>query len=129
MNSTLPIIYVPLRITNLFICEHREYNFLYSFDYHKKSAMGQCIVAHGESNTYPIPVLIKFCASPVYFQNFEEAKKMMQEFLDVIPLDKPMIPFPKIGLGFSRLKEFSLKSYLWLHQELDKIKYPNIKWI
>lgn len=126
---SFPIIYVPRYITNSFIREHPEYNFLYSFDYHRKSAMGQATIAHGETNCYPIPVLIKYCSNPVYFQDFEEARKMIQEFLNDIPTDKPIIPFPKIGLGHSRLKEFSLKTYLWLHSEIDKIAYPNIKYV
>lgn len=125
----LPVIYVPRYITNEFIRSNPQYTFLYSFDYHRKSAFGQCVTAHGESNCYPIPVLIKYCANPVYFQDFEEAKRMITEFLDVIPRDKPIIPFPHIGEGHSRLKEFSYKTFLWLHSEIDKIKYPNIKYV
>jgi hypothetical protein len=127
--DTFPEIKIPRHISETFITNHCDYTFIYSFDYHRKSALGQCVYAHGKDNCYPVPVLIKFCANPTYFQDFEEAKKMIQEFLDVIPRTKPVIPFPKIGEGHSRLKEFSLKTYMWLHSQLDKIKYPNIRYV
>lgn len=122
-----PQIIIPRYISRVFIQAHREWNFVYGADYYGKSILGQAWEAGGEPNAYPIPTLLKFCANPTYFQDADIAIQYMKEFMNRVPLDKPIVPFPKIGLGKSRFKEFCPKGYEFLRNWLFREQYLNIK--
>ncbi len=117
-------IIVPLHISREFIQTHRQWNFIYSADYLLRGALGQMWAAHNEPNTFPVPTLYKYCSNPVFFQDHLEQEEMINEFLNKIPKDKPLIVFPKIGLGHSRMKEFSPRLFTGLHRSLKEIEYP-----
>lgn len=119
------IIIVPLHISREYIQGHRQWNFVYSADYLLRGTFGQMWSAHNEPNTFPVPVLHKSCANSVFFQDHLEQFAYVDEFLGRIPRDKPVICYPKIGQGHSRMKEFSPKLYEHLINELKKIEY---KW-
>lgn len=126
-ECTVSQIVVPHRITRTYIQRNRHLRFIYSFDVAGKSALGQAAFAHNEPNTSPVNVMYKFCANPVYFQDNDECKSHIYDSINHIPLDLPIIPFPKIGLGHSRLKEFAPECYDLVHRLLSEIKWPNIK--
>jgi hypothetical protein len=42
---------------------------------------------------------------------------------------KPIIPFPRMGCGRSRMKEFAPNHWAWMMSEIDRIKYPNIEYV
>ena len=115
------MIQIPNRITREFIQAHPELTFVFSCDVHKKSFFGQSYHAFGESNAYPVPVMWKACKSSGFFQNsqYSEIIKSIDEHLEKIPRDKPIIVFPKIGKGHSRM-------YVYLINKLDSIKHKDI---
>lgn len=121
------LIVIPHKITRPFIQKHTQWRFIYSFDVHGKSALGQAAFAHNEPNTSPVFVMYKFCANPVYFQDNDDCRAHIFDSINNIPLDLPIVPFPKIGLGHSRLKEMAPECYKLLHKLLDEIKWPNIE--
>lgn len=120
------MIIIPYKITPSFIESHREIIFLYSLDYLRKGGFSQSVVCFGEYNCYPIPTLYKYCANIVYFQDNEECINHIDEFMDVIPLDKgPIIPFRKIGEGCSRMQELCPKVYEYMKSRISRIASKN----
>jgi len=129
VEENKPQIIVPRFITRKFIQLHPEWIFLYGHDLAGKGTFGQAWEAHNEPNTYPIPTCYKMCKNSMYFQDsqYEEITGYLIFAFVHLPKDKPIIPFPKIGEGYSRMKELAPKCFKYMKQELDKIKYPNIK--
>lgn len=127
-----PTIIVPNPITNAFICSHRDYIFVYGYDLMGKGALGQCVVAKDEINCFPVYTTRNGCKSSGFFQDsmIEEIKKRnieaIAKILDASGNKLPIIPFPKIGRGHSRMFEFAKESYKWLMNELNAIAYPKI---
>lgn len=127
------VIKVPNPITNSFIREKvNELVFIYAYDLVKRGAQGQCVVAHGEPNCFPVYTTRNGCKSSGYFQDsmIDEIKHVNMEQISLIVESangRPIIPFPKIGRGHSRMFEFAPKSYEWLMKVINEIAYPKIK--
>lgn len=118
---------IPIRRT--FIQKNRNLIFLYSFDVVGKSFFGQSYEAHGEENSFGIPVMWKACKSSGFFQSsqFDKIKIELDNAFSKIPIDgRYIIPFPKIGQGHSRFFEFCPKGFKYMMDSLDIIKHPNI---
>lgn len=132
-SSDYPVIKIPHHISRTFIQQHPEYIFLYAGDVKDKSILGQAWAAKGAPNAFAIPTLYKYCtSSAVYFTDSRRSE--WTEYIDnafsLIPnWDKPIIPFPKIGRGCSRLQELGPKVYEYIHKRINEIKYPNIEYI
>ena len=123
-------IIIPVFITRKFIQEHRDYIFLFGHDVQGKGCFGQSWESFGEPNSFPIPTCWKMCRNSMYFSDtqYDEVKKLIDEAISRIPKEKsPIIPFPKIGMGHSRMMEFSPKTFSYMRKEIDEIKYLNIK--
>lgn len=121
------MIIVPYKIYTSFIQSHSEVNFLYSIDYLMKGGFSQSIVCYGEPNCYPIPTVYKYCANTVYWQDNHYAIDCIDEFMDKIPLDKPIIPFRKIGEGCSRMNELCPKVYEYMKSRIYRIASRDYK--
>lgn len=130
-----PQIVIPHRIKNSFIREHQNYIFIYGYDVAEKGALGQVVECVGEPNCLPVWTRWKGCKSSGYFQDsqFSEIKNGIDICIDGIKIlantkpNMPIIPFPKIGEGASRMKELAPKCFKYLTERLNLIKYPNIK--
>jgi len=122
---------IPSHISRTFIQSHKQWNFVYAADESLKGFFGQMNSAHGEPNSWPVPTLLKICQSSTdkfyYDGAFEFFQRIIDRRLQVIPRDKPIIVFPKIGTGYSQMNRFAPKLYTYLMVELERIKYPNIK--
>jgi len=123
-------IVIPYHISRTFITEHREFNFLFGNDLGQKGILGQAWICYGEPNAFQITTVIRLCPSfRTFFSDnqFEEHKKHIDDSLSKIPRDKPIIPLPKIGEGCSRMKEKAPKLFKYMTEQINKIKYPNIR--
>lgn len=111
-----------------FIKNHTQWNFVFGMDYKRKGFFGQANSCFNEPNTFPVSTCLSMCKSSGYFDDFNpDFKLFIKEDLAKIPLDKPIIPLRKIGEGASQMKYFAPRLFSYLRNELDKIKYPNIK--
>ena len=129
-TQVAPVI-IPARITESFVIAHPEYIFLYGYDVASKGALGQCVVCVGHKNCFPIPTCWKMCKSSGYFQDSQYKEICNQINLALLSIPQQnnpiIIPFPKIGCGASRMKEFAPKAFAYLQERLSKIQYPNIQ--
>lgn len=125
------VISIPRRITRDFIKAHSQYHFLYSTSYLKTPNYGQSKEAHNLVNTTGIPLRYSLCQSSGYFSdNIKTIRNLIiQPALDRIPSDKIIIPFPRMGEGRSRFKEFCIGHWTWLMEEIDRVKYHNIEYV
>jgi len=128
------LITVPRWLTREFIrSKIHELSFVYSDAYHNNSYLGQCSSAKGQPNCYVIYTLWRPCSNqpPSNFFSDSEFEELTKDIIDScikrIPRKLPVIIFPKIGLGRSRLREKAPKTYEYLMGELYKIAYPNYK--
>lgn len=121
---------IPRRITRDYILLHPEYVFIYSASVHHEKGFGQASVAKGCPNAFPVPVRWSYCRSNGWFDdnNYLNISIEIEVAISNIPIDKPIIPFPKIGEGASRLRYNAPKCYAFLMSEIDKIKYPEIRY-
>lgn len=136
MPETLPPISIPRWITRQFISMHRrDLTFVFGTDYRNYSYTGQAAHCRGEPNCYPVWTKYKNCgdaSQKAFFDDkmFELAvKPIIDQAIEKIPRDKPIICFPRIGEGGANMKEMCPRSYEYLMSELRKIEYPNIQWI
>jgi hypothetical protein len=123
---------IPSHISQTFVRQHEDYTFVYGYDVRKLGMEGQPWVFVGEPNAFPVPVLVRYCPSSKTFFNDAEYniyKAIIDDWISVIPLNKPVIPCPKIGMGCSRLNEIAPILFSYLTKKIDAIKYPNIRWI
>lgn len=134
MNKEFPLIVVPRWLTRPFIrSKIHELSFVYSDAYHNNSYLGQCSAAKGSVNCYVVYTLWKPCSNqpPSNFFRDEEFEEFTKDIIDScikrIPKKLPVILFPKIGEGRSRLKERAPRTYNYLMEELQKIEYPNYR--
>ena len=126
------MIIVPYRITEKFIRDHPELTFIYSSDTRNKGGLGMQWFIAGPANSFPVPVLFKFCANPEYFRDEfhdfnKKATDIIDEYLSIIPKNKPIIVPPKIGLGCARMLEYCPITYEYLRMELNKIMSHDFK--
>ena len=127
------IIKIPWRITREFITNNRRYTFVYSTNVFGGSIFGQASQAANEPNCYGVPVRFRFCRSNLnsYFSDdgFEIiTKTLIDTAIAVVPRDKPIIVFHKIGEGDSGLKWRAPKTFAYLRAKLKEIEYPHIQW-
>lgn len=128
-----PLIKVPRRITVDYI-KQSPYYFIYSSSVHAEVPAGQASVGMlCKDKCFKVPVRYSQCRSSGFFQdnafNFD-IKIEIDVAIAKIPLDgTPIIPFHKIGEGFSSLRWNAEKSYKYLMGEIKKIAYPNIEYI
>jgi hypothetical protein len=128
----MEIILLPARIHRPFIQSHPEWIFVYSSDYMSKSFFGQACSAYGEPNAYPVPVIWKLCPSSgeKHFHDglFKFFANMIDEKISLIPNDgRPILPFPKIGMGHADLQNRAPRLFAYLYEQLNKIKYKQIE--
>lgn len=124
------MILVPRYISRKFIQSHPEWIFLYGSDEAERGAFGQMWEAYDEPNTIPIYTCVKMCRSSGYYQDSmaDRIRKVnTNQIQKALQTGKPIIPFPKIGEGYSRMKEFAPRTFSWLRKEIDKIQAP-ITW-
>lgn len=123
-------IIIPGRISREFIRAHTQCNFVYGADHSLKGFFGQMNAAHNEPNAYPVSTMLKICQSSTdkfyYDQGFDFFKKLIDDRIEMIPTDKPVIPFQKIGMGYSNMINCAPKLYSYLMERLAAIKYPLI---
>ncbi len=103
------MIILPNRITRAFI---RAYNgtayFIYGDCRTLDGKGGQATEARGEPNAYVIPTKYQSCANEesYYFTDkmAEENHVLFHEAMSKVPADgKPVIVFPKLGLGWNKM--------------------------
>lgn len=127
----LPEILIPHWITRAFISQHKELTFLYSDDYLGNSFQGQAAQAAGESNAFPIPVkrrgICRRDDAYFYDKDFDLHCDKLEYYFERIPLDKPIIPFPRIGEGDSEIQTKAPKLYAYIMKRIAKMAYPNIR--
>lgn len=87
-----------------------------------KGGFSQSIPCYGEPNCFPIPTLYKYCANPVYWQDNGYSIECIDLFMNRIPLDKPIIPFRKIGQGCSRMQELAPKTFAHMISRIQRIE-------
>lgn len=121
---------IPRRIYREFIIEHRELTFIYGYDYQRKGFGGQSYSSHGEPNSYAVSTMRKLCRNTRYWTDgeFDFVKGILDEELAAIPRLNPIILYPKIGRGCSRMFEIAPRLYQYMISELDKIRYHNIQY-
>lgn len=132
MNNELPTLYIPRRIDRVYITAHPNYLFVYSSAENVPYYMGQASEGEGNNNAYPVPVRFSLCRSSGYWSDnsFSDHKETVDYWLKDIPKDgRPIIPFPMIGNGASRLKEFAPRLHAYIHSEIKKIAYPYIEYV
>lgn len=128
-----PEILIPYNVSRLFIQSHINYVFVYGQDYSNKGCFGQAWQCANEPNSYPVPTLLKICNSSTdrffYDEAFEFFQKFIDERINAIPKDgRPIIPVRNIGRGYSELYLKAPKLYKYIHDRLDVIKYPNMRY-
>jgi len=118
------MITIPARLTREFIIQHPEYSFVHSRCYWPGQCVGPCELCAGLENTYGVPVRWKLCKSSGYFSDNQRDIIMpaIDEAIAAIPRTRPIVLFPKIGCGQSRMIVFAPKCYVYLHKKLDEIK-------
>jgi hypothetical protein len=125
----IPPIKIPAFITREFVQSHLgDYIFIYSSPLNLNSSTGQR-ASILDCNCYPVPVRDKMCKSSGYWTDATLFLNctFIESWLKDVPEDWcPVIPFPNIGAGGSRLITSAPLTYKFLHEELAKIKYGNI---
>lgn len=130
MQEEQPQIIIHIPITRVFVCSRKDLYFLYGHDYAGRGFAGQAWQLHNEPNTWPIYTMLKYCSAKNFFSDdINEHWGMVLESLKRVPLDRPIIPCPKIGCGCSRMFELAPKLYAAMVNYIDKLKYPNIKYV
>jgi hypothetical protein len=71
-----------------------------------------------------VSVRWKLCKSSGYFSDNQRdiIIPAIDRDIAAIPRDKPILLFPKIGAGDSRMLIFAPKCYMHMHEQLDAIK-------
>jgi len=108
---------LPKRITRAMLFDLRNTaNFIYGDTlWRDGSPGGQAAEARGAINAYPVIVKMRACANdPSSFLSdtlWEENCAMFKKQLALVPLDKPVIVFPKLGLGWNKMPEVCPRTY------------------
>ncbi len=102
---------LPKRITRAMLFDLRNTtNFVYGDTLWRDGKPGgQAAEARGAINAYPIMVKMRACANdPSSFLSdslYAENCTIFKRQLNLVPLDKPIIVFPKLGLGWNKMPE------------------------
>jgi hypothetical protein len=121
---------IPHRISRHYIASNQQWIFVYSHDLAERGMLGQAFFAFAEPNTKPIYTCRKLCPSALnrYFQDacIDEFVEITEKaIVNIQEPNKPIIPFPKIGEGCSRLQEYAPKCFSYLRKRLDEIKWKD----
>lgn len=86
--------------------------------------VGPAGICQGLHNCFGVPVRWSLCKSSGYFQDSqrEEIIKQIDKAIAAIPRDKPVIAFPKIGNGNSRMYTFAPIAYAHLKKQIEAIE-------
>lgn len=106
----------PRRLTRELINAHwQTYNFLYGDTIHHDGNGGQAQAARGCFNSYPIPVKLAKCyndeKSFMVDSMYEENCRWILRDMILVPRDKEIVVFPKIGLGRNELGMRAPRTY------------------
>lgn len=124
-------ILIPRRITRDFILSNKNLTFLIGCSVHNEPFRGAALECKGLENCFGIPVRWSMCKSSGYF-NDGHIRDIMIEVevaFSKVPTNNPIIPFPKIGMGASRMNEFAPKVFIKIRNALSLNSYPNIKYL
>lgn len=124
-------ILIPRRITRDFILSNKNLTFLVGCSVHNEPFRGAALECKGLENCFGIPVRWSMCKSSGYF-NDGHSKDIEIELLvalSKLPDNCILVPFPKIGLGASRMAEFAPKTFKLMNYNLKKICYSYIKYL
>jgi len=108
---------LPKRITRAMLFDLRNTtNFIYGDTlWRDGSPGGQATEARGAINAYPIMVKMRACANDpssfLWDALWKENCAMFKKQLALVPLDKPIIVFPKLGLGWNKMPEVCPRTY------------------
>lgn len=119
-------IIIPYYIKTSFIQQHPNWIFLYSHDYLRKGALGQCVNFYGEPNTFPVFTCYKYCANPVYFSDSQDSFEKVNESFAKIPKGI-IVPCRKIGEGCARLREFAPNLLQHIKKTIQALQWKEIK--
>lgn len=120
------MIVIPARLTREFVEKHPEWNFVYSTNYWHTQRVGPAKVCAGLANCFGVPVRWTLCKSSGYFQDsqFDQLRIQIDNDVAAIPRDKPIILFPRIGSGHSRMHMLAPKTFDYLQLQLRLIAAP-----
>lgn len=122
------VIRIPHHISQTFIRSHPEWNFVYGYDMLQRGMGGQSWSCVGEPNCFRVFTIYKKCSSSVYFTDGNQFyREQMLKSIYLIPRDKPVIIFRKIGEGCSRMNEMAPLLFKEMKDLLGKLQYPNIE--
>jgi hypothetical protein len=118
------MIVVPYRISREYIISHPELVFVHSRCFWPNIWVGPSLICKGLDNCYGVPVRWKLCKSSGYFQDSqqESIEAALKEAIAQIPTTCPVILFPKIGNGDSRMNIFAPRCWAYMMQQLNAIK-------
>lgn len=124
------MILIPYRLTREYIKQHPELIFIHSCCWWPNSEVGPALVCKGLSNCYGVPVRWKLCKSSGYFSDQQQSEiyRIIDESLAKIPCTNPVILFPKIGNGDSRMHKFAPKCWQYMMDKLNAIKSLDYKY-
>lgn len=124
------MIIIPHRITKEFLVKHKQdYYFVYAVTVMASIAAGQGTNAHYFEHCFGVPTKFRNCKSDgaAFFHDskFDSMIKLsIDRAIEDIPRDRPIILFPKIGLGCADLLNKAPLTYEYLMTELNKIATP-----
>lgn len=115
---------IPYRIHREYIEAHPELTFVHSCCVFRALCVGPAAVCKGLPNCYGIPVRWKLCKSSGYFSDNQERdiKNAIDQAVSAVPRDKPIILFPKIGNGDSRMHKLAPLCWAYMMNHLNSIK-------
>lgn len=118
---------IPYRLSREYIISHPELVFVHSRCFWPTIFVGPSEVCRGLNNCYGVPVRWKLCKSSGLFQDSQlgAITTAIEEAVAAIPTDRPVILFPKIGNGDSRMSTLAPKAWAYLMSKLNAIKYPH----
>ncbi len=125
-----PMILIPYRITRKFIREHPDWVFVYGNDWFHKSALGQAWHCSGEPNTHGVMTIFKICSGGRTYLNdntLDFQHKLRATLISIPHHGKVVIPFPKIGEGFSEMNKKAPLLFAYMKAYLNVIAYPDIE--
>lgn len=115
---------IPYRIHRDYIIRHPEYNFVHSKCFWPNIFVGPSEVCKGLNNCFGVCVRWKLCKSSGYFSDNqrESIEAALEKDFAAIPSDRPIILFPKIGNGDSRMHKLAPLCWAYMMNHLNAIK-------
>ncbi len=124
----IPTIQLPPRITREYLRSNLGINFVFSDTYYQDSIGKQAKELRGEFNSFSVPTKLRGCVNdPTSFfsdKYFEMNCKCINAYIHKIPLHKPIVVLPKIGLGNSEMPVRCPETYKYLIAMLRQAVNP-----